>query len=212
MSAHMLQEPCTDFLEKLASAAPTPGGGGASALAGAVASALVAMVGNLTVGKKKYAAVEAQIIPMIKKADSLRLRLEHLVDADAHAFATFMQAYKLPHTTEVETAARKAAIAAAARDAAAVPLQIADICFEILKLAQEIAALGNTSLITDAVVAALLARAAVRSAGYNVKINLPLLADKQFKAQVAAHLEQLQEQSLALEEEVIAVTDNIIGK
>lgn len=212
MTNRMLEEPCEKFLAKLASEAPTPGGGGAAALAGAIGAALVSMVANLTLGKKKYFAVEGQIKPLLKKSEQLRDRLEHLVDADALAFGNFMQAYRLPHTTNEEADTRKAAIGEAARDAAAVPLQIGDVCLEVLLIAKTIVSVGNTSVVTDAAVAALLARAAVRSACYNVEINLPLLTDKKFAAQVQERLGQLQRQSQAAETAVLAVTDKCLGK
>ncbi len=160
-----------DFLERLAAGTPTPGGGSASAYAAAQAAALVAMVGRLTVGKKKYKAVEAEVWPLIEQADALRRDLTAAVEEDAAAFEAYMAARKLPRNTEEEKAARSQAVLEATRHAAAVPLKTAHLAMEVLALARRMAEIGNVNAVTDAGTAAALARAAVEGAALNIRIN-----------------------------------------
>jgi formiminotetrahydrofolate cyclodeaminase len=178
MESQMLDKSCKDFLTDLASKEPTPGGGGAPALAGAIAAALTSMVSNLTLGKGKFAAVEGKIRPILVSAEILRTRMLALVVADAAVFENFMRAYRLSKSTEEEKRARSESIQIAAYDASEVPLKIADSCLDILHISSQLMRVGNPSAITDATVAALLARAALRSACYNVHSNLLLLKDK----------------------------------
>ena len=139
---------CEGFLEELASKAAAPGGGGASALVGAAGVALGSMVGSLTVGKKKYAAVEADIIALNVRAEALRKRLEALVQADADAFTPLAAAYGLPKDTP-EQAAHKAAVLEKALDAAcAVPLEIMEKCAEGIALVEEYAAKGSVMAVS----------------------------------------------------------------
>ncbi|HFC09863.1 MAG TPA: glutamate formimidoyltransferase [Chloroflexi bacterium] len=160
-----------DFLDRLAAATPTPGGGSASAYAAAQAAALVAMVGRLTVGKKKYKDVEAEVWPLIEQADALRRDLTAAVEEDAAAFEAYMVARKLPRNTEEEKAKRAQAILEATRTAAAVPLKTARLALQVLDLARRIAEIGNVNAVSDAGTAAALARAAVEGAVLNIRIN-----------------------------------------
>lgn len=174
----MMEKSCGQFLAELAGKAPTPGGGGASALVGAAGVALGNMVGSLTVGKKKYAAVEADIQALNARAEALRGELEALVQADAEAFAPLAAAYGLPKDTP-EQAAHKAAVLEKALDAAcAVPLQIMEKCAEGIALAEEYAAKGSVMAVSDAGCAAVLCKAALQAASLNVFINTKLMADR----------------------------------
>ena len=174
----MMEKSCGQFLAELAGKAPTPGGGGASALAGAAGVALGNMVGSLTVGKKKYAAVEADIQALNARAEALRGELEALVQADAEAFAPLAAAYGLPKDTP-EQAAHKAAVLEKALDAAcAVPLQIMEKCAEGITLAEEYAAKGSVLAVSDAGCAATLCKAALQAASLNVFINTKLMTDR----------------------------------
>ena len=174
----MMEKSCGQFLAELAGKAPTPGGGGASALAGAAGVALGNMVGSLTVGKKKYAAVEADIQALNARAETLRGELEALVQADAEAFAPLAAAYGLPKDTP-EQAAHKAAVLEKALDAACtVPLQIMEKCAEGIALAEEYAAKGSVMAVSDAGCAAALCKAALQAASLNVFINTKLMADR----------------------------------
>lgn len=174
----MMEKSCGQFLAELAGKAPTPGGGGASALVGAAGVALGNMVGSLTTGKKKYAAVEADIQALNARAETLRGELEALVQADAEAFAPLAAAYSLPKDTP-EQAAHKAAVLEKALDAAcAVPLQIMEKCAEGITLAEEYAAKGSVLAVSDAGCAAALCKAALQAASLNVFINTKLMADR----------------------------------
>ena len=187
----MMEKSCGQFLAELAGKAPTPGGGGASALVGAAGVALGNMVGSLTTGKKKYAAVEAGIQALNARAETLRGELEALVQADAEAFAPLAAAYGLPKDTP-EQAAHKAAVLEKALDAAcAVPLQIMEKCAEGIALAEEYAAKGSVMAVSDAGCAAVLCKAALQAASLNVFINTKLMADRDHAAALDARADAL---------------------
>ena len=200
-----------DFLTALASSAPTPGGGGGAAMAGALAAALASMVANLTIGKEKFAAQECEVKALLQEAEQVRQDLLALVEDDAAVFNSFMACYKLPKTTDAEKAARTAAIRKAAKQAAEVPLAIARASFKVLQLAHRLVIIGNPGVITDGACSALLARAALRCAEYNVRINLGLTKDEAYNEQVAAELNKLLKTAEELEEEALAVTDRVLG-
>ena len=169
---------CEAFLEDLAGSAPAPGGGGAAALVGAAGAALGNMVGSLTVGKKKYAAVEADILILNRRAAALRKQLEGLVQADADAFTPLAAAYKLPKETPEQQAHKAAVLEAALEGACAVPLEIMSACCEGIALAAEYAEKGSVMAVSDAGCAALFCKAALQAAGLNVSIITRLMADK----------------------------------
>ena len=171
-------ESCETFLAELAGNAPVPGGGGAAALVGAAGAALGNMVGSLTVGKKKYAAVEADILALNERSAALRKRLEGLVQADAEAFLPLAAAYKLPKETPEQQAHRAAVLEEALNRACAVPLEIMAACCEGITLAEEYAAKGSVLALSDAGCAALFCKAALQAAGLNVTVNTRLMADK----------------------------------
>ena len=168
---------CEAFLEDLAGSAPAPGGGGAAALVGAAGAALGNMVGSLTVGKKKYAAVEADILILTRRAAAVRKQLEGLVQADADAFTPLAAAYKLPKETPEQQAHKAAVLEAALEGACAVPLEIMSACCEGIALAAEYAEKGSVMAVSDAGCAALFCKAALQAAGLNVSINTRLMAD-----------------------------------
>ena len=187
----MMEKSCGQFLAELAGKAPTPGGGGASALVGAAGVALGNMVGSLTTGKKKYAAVEAGIQALNARAETLRGELEALVQADAEAFAPLAAAYGLPKDTP-EQAAHKSAVLEKALDAACtVPLQIMEKCAEGITLAEEYAAKGSVMAVSDAGCAAALCKAALQAASLNVFINTKLMADRSRAAALDAKADNL---------------------
>jgi len=189
----------TQFLEALAGDAPTPGGGSASAYAGATAAALVAMVARLTLGKKKYVAVEAQMQTAIAQADDLRQELTQAIDEDAAAFNEVITAYKLPKNTPDEELTRQAAIQTALLEAANVPLKVACKSVEVMALAEMIVSLGNLNAISDGATAAVQARAALTGAGYNVRINAASLKDQVQVSRLMGELNQLEKQAAAHE-------------
>lgn len=174
----MMEQSCTQFLAELAGKAPVPGGGGASALVGAAGVALGNMVGCLTTGKKKYAAVEADIQALNARAEALRRELEALVQADAEAFAPLAAAYGLPKDTPEQAAHKAAVLEAALNTACAVPLEIMQNCAEGIALVEEYAAKGSVLAVSDAGCAAALCKAALQSASLNVFINTKLMTDR----------------------------------
>lgn len=196
---------CEAFLEDLAGSAPAPGGGGAAALVGAAGAALGNMVGSLTIGKKKYAAVEADILIMNRRAAALRKRLEGLVQADADAFTPLAAAYKLPKETPEQQAHKAAVLEAALEAACAVPLEIMSACCEGIALAAEYAEKGSVMAVSDAGCAALFCKAALQAAGLNVSINTRLMADK-------AHAAALNAQADAMLAEFVPQADQIYEK
>ena len=200
-----------DFLTALASSAPAPGGGGGAAMAGALAAALASMVCNLTIGKEKFAAQECEVKALLQEAEQVRQELLALVEDDAAVFNSFMACYKLPKTTDAEKAARTAAIRKAAKQAAEVPLAIARASFKVLQLAHRLVIIGNPGVITDGACSALLARAALRCAEYNVRINLGLTKNEAYNEQVAAELNKLLKTAEELEEQALAATDKALG-
>lgn len=196
---------CEAFLEDLAGSAPAPGGGGAAALVGAAGAALGNMVGSLTVGKKKYAAVEADILVLNRRAAALRKRLEGLVQADADAFTPLAAAYKLPKETPEQQAHKAVVLETALEGACAVPLEIMSACCEGIALAAEYAEKGSVMAVSDAGCAALFCKAALQAAGLNVSINTRLMADK-------AHAAALNAQADAMLAEFVPQADQIHEK
>ena len=200
---------CDEFLERLASKEPVPGGGGAAALGGAIGAALTSMVANLTVGKEKFLSVEGEMIRLA--AASKYLRKELLVQEDASVFEAFMKCYKMPKATDLEKELRQIKIQEAAKMAAEIPLKIGEKALAVLLLAAEAAELGNPAVITDAAVAALMARAAVRSAVYNVKINLNLISDQDYCSVLVERIAALEQEALSAEKNILEHTDKVLS-
>ena len=192
----------SSFLDALAAASPTPGGGSAAAHAGAMGAALVAMVARLTLGKKKYAAVEDQMNEILNQAERLRRELTDAVEEDSSAFEGVMAAFKLPKETPDLKVARLSAIESATLVAAQVPLSVARKAVSVMALAERTVALGNLNAISDGASAAAMARAALASAGYNVHINLAGLADKAAGEDLLSQLMTLEEKADVLEKKV----------
>lgn len=168
----------TTFIDELASAAPTPGGGGAASYVGAVASALASMVGNLTVGKKTYAAVEDDVRARLDALEHLRDKLLALIESDAQAFEPLAASYRMPKATPEEAAAKQAALQLALGPACDVPLIIMRTCAEVIDHADFLARNGSKLAVSDAGAAAVLARAAVVAASMNVYINAASMDDE----------------------------------
>lgn len=184
------------WLEALAAGTATPGGGAAAAYAGAMAAALVAMVARLTVTKKQYHEVAAEMQATITRADTLRAALTASVSADSSAFAAVLQAMKMPHHTPDSAAARRTALEHALHGAAAVPLQVARDAMHVLHMAALIAEKGNVNALSDAGTAASLALAAVQGAVLNVRTNATAVHDRGLAQQWLA-------ESLALEQRAL---------
>lgn len=168
------------FLNALANQQSTPGGGSAAALCGSHAAALLSMVINFTLGKKKYADVEAEMRDALQKSEGLRQQLTALVDRDIEAFNAVSACYGMLKETPDEKAARTAAMQEALKDAARVPFQVSEACLEVLKLTEPVGAKGNRNVVSDAATALYLADAALRSAIINVNINFKFIKDPEF--------------------------------
>jgi len=184
-------ESVSSFLASVASSDPVPGGGSVAAHAGALAAALAQMVAGLTIGKKKYAAVDAEMKEAALKAVALGNTLTSLVKRDAEAYSHVSEAYKLPKEPAEAAARRTGAVTSALLKAAEVPLETARASVEVAKVAVLVAEKGNTNAVTDAGVAALLAEAACKGADYNVRVNVSALDDPAKGARLANESRQL---------------------
>jgi formiminotetrahydrofolate cyclodeaminase len=193
------------FLDELASSSPAPGGGSVAALAGALGAALTTMVCNLTIGKKKYADVEADMKKIKAEAERLRTRFTELVDQDTQAFNKVMEAYGLPKDGDAQKALRLAAIREATKEATLVPLEVMKHCIDAMALAQQVASAGNQNSISDAGVSALMLHAACEGAALNVKINLNGLADSDFVGWKSDEVESVLKTSRMMLEETQAM-------
>jgi methenyltetrahydrofolate cyclohydrolase len=189
-SASIFELTLGEFLEKLGSSDPTPGGGAAAAVVGALGAALVEMTANLTIGKPRLADVEQQAKHIAHHAAELRRKLEKLGDADAEAFDQVTSAYRRPRADDAQKAARTEAIQAALRVAADVPLETARIAAEVIAVAEDAAPVLNAAVISDVLVGALLAQSAVHSAALNVEINLASMTDATTVERYASDLER----------------------
>jgi len=189
---------CTEFVDILASKAAVPGGGGASALVGAVGMALGSMVGSLTVGKKKYADVEADIIAIMGKAAALQSLLLKLVDDDAVAFEPLSKAYGIPK----DDPARAEIMEEALRSASSVPLEIMRACAKAIELHDEFAKKGSVLAVSDAGVGVVCCKAALQGASLNVFINSKAMTDKEYAAGIDAEADALLEKYNAMADEI----------
>jgi formiminotetrahydrofolate cyclodeaminase len=185
------QRPLGTFLDELASGAPTPGGGSAAAIMGAMGAALISMVCNVTIGKKGHEAVEAEMKSVRDESEKLRLRLTSMVAEDIAAFDGLMAAYRLPKVTDEDKSRRAAVIQSSLRAATDTPLACARACAEVVALSRRAGEKGFAGVISDAGVGVLAANTALRSAALNVYINAPSLKDRDYAAAATAELEQL---------------------
>ncbi|MDR3364429.1 MAG: cyclodeaminase/cyclohydrolase family protein [Clostridiales Family XIII bacterium] len=176
----LMQLACAEFAEILASNAPAPGGGGASAYVGALGIALGSMAGRLTGGKAKYKEVQGEIEALLQYADRLRLRLQELVAEDALAFAPLARAYGLPTGTDAEKRVKAETLEIALKAACDVPLAIMEACCEAIVLIGEFAEKGSKLAVSDAGAGAVFCKAALIGASLNVFINTKLMMDKSY--------------------------------
>ncbi len=176
-----------DFINELASKAPTPGGGGASAYCGALATALASMVGNLTVGKKTYAAVEDEVEEALIQLEEQRNKFVELIDKDAQAFEPLSRAYRLPRATSEELAHKNKVMQQALVGATEVPLEIMEICAQVITTSKFLAHNGSRLALSDVGVAVLFAKAALKGASLNVYANASSIANE---AQARSYIQQ----------------------
>ena len=187
---------CSEFVEVLATKAPVPGGGGASAMVGALATALGNMVGSLTVGKKKYAAVEEEMWALKDRCDRLQKDFLHLVERDAEVFEPLARAYSMPKNTEEEKAEKARVMEIVLRDACSVPMEIMEKCCEAIDIIAVFAEKGSVIAISDAGVGAAFAKAALKGASLNVYINTKSMADRALAAELNAKCDRMLEGDL----------------
>jgi len=201
----------TKFSEVLASGAPTPGGGCASALSGALAAGLAAMVARTTAASKKFADRADQMNQVATEADRLRGEFLALVDEDARAFDQVMAAFRMPKDTPEQQAARSEAIQQAYRAAVEPPMRVCARSLRVLELALQVAEQGNPSAASDAGVAALLAATALEGGALNVQINLGSIKDEAFRNTQAERVRAAQAQGRALREKALATVRGKLG-
>ena len=193
---------CVDFTEKLSSKSPTPGGGGAAALAGALGAALCSMVGNLTIGKKKYAGVEEEMKKLTDKVNGYRKEFLELVGKDAEVFEPLSKAYSLPKETEEEKAKKDEIMEKALNDACSVPIRIMEVCRGVIKLVGEFAEKGSVLAVSDAACAASLLKSAMQCASLNVYINTKSMKDRGAARKINDYAEEMLKESLPEAEQV----------
>ena len=194
----MLNKSVTEFTEALASKAAVPGGGGASALVGAIGVALGNMVGELTVGKKKYADVEEDVKALMARAQELRVKLLECVNKDAEAFEPLSRAYGIPK----DDPTRDEVMEKCLRDAAAAPLEILDLCCEAIELQREFAAKGSVLAVSDAATGVVFCQSAMYGAAVNVKVNTKSMKDRETAEKINAHVDAQMAKYRSLAEKV----------
>ncbi|MBU3813385.1 MAG: cyclodeaminase/cyclohydrolase family protein [Candidatus Bacteroides intestinipullorum] len=192
-----------DFLNKVAGSDPVPGGGSIAALNGALASALAAMVANLTIGKKKYAEVQEDMQAITQEAERLMGDFTADINRDSDAYDRVFACFKMPKETDEEKAARSAAIQEATKYAAQVPLEVARRACALMPLIAEVALKGNQNAVTDACVAMMSARNAVLAAVLNVRINLSSLKDAELVTRLQAEADGLEQQACQQEQALL---------
>jgi len=195
----------TKFLDELASNSPAPGGGSVAALSGALGAALTSMVCNLTIGKKKYLDVEAEMKSVVRQSEQLRQKFSALITSDTLAFNKVMEAFALPKESEDQKALRSAAIQAATKEAALVPLEVMKHVIDALALAKIVAGKGNVNSVSDAGVSALMLHAAAEGAALNVRINLISIGDADFVGWKSDEVTSLLKTSTLKTEEILGI-------
>jgi len=208
MTEKLTDKSITSFLTELASSAPAPGGGSVAALSGALGAALISMVSNLTIGKEKYAAVQDEISELLDKSERLRLSLAGLLEQDVEAYTRLSQIMKMPRETEEQKNVRAIAMHQALKDAADVPMRIAEKCAEVMDLCHPAEEKGNINAVSDVGVGILMAEAGLRSAALNVLINLGMIKDETYVSESREKLDILLSGKLALRDEIYELVVN----
>lgn len=202
---------CKEFVYELSSKSPVPGGGGASALVGAIGSALGNMVGSLTVGKKKYADVEDDMISLMERMTAIQNSLLLMVDRDAEVFEPLSKAYGLPKKTEEEKAEKARVMEAALKDACSVPLEIMELCCKAIELLKEFAQKGSSLVLSDAGVGAALCRSALVGASFNVFINTKSMKDTEYADESNRRAKEMLEKYVPMADEVTKYVFDKLG-
>jgi len=193
-----------EFLAKTASGSPVPGGGSIAALSAAIAAGLSEMVANLTISKKGYEVTKEQMKGIAKDAAEYRNELIQYIDRDSDAYNDVLTAFKLPKGNKQEENKRKQAVQDAFKNAALVPLDVVKNAFKIIELAEKVVKHGNKNAITDGAVAVMMARTAVLSALYNVKINLSSIKDVDFVKRIRKEVANLESEIKNKERKILS--------
>ena len=191
------------FLDDLASRKPTPSGGSAAAVMGAMGAALVSMVCNLTIGRTQYRDFEEELKSVLTKAEGLRRDLIKMIEEDMQAFDAVMRAYRMPRLTKDETATRAQVIQTALKTATLVPMRCCRACREVIILGRVVGDKGNRNVVSDAGVATVAAYAALRSAALNVFTNAKVITDRIFAEKQLVELEQLLSEAATATEAIL---------
>ena len=205
----MLNETCKDFNKVLASKAPVPGGGGAAAMGGAIGMALSNMVGNLTIGKKKYADVEDEVKDLVAKGEKVIAALEALVDKDAEVFEPLSKAYGMPKETDEEKKLKAETMEACGKTACSVPMDIMRQAYEGIKIHQRMGQIGTMIAISDVACGVVFLKAALISGSLNVIININSIKDEEFNKAAKAEMDQLLADGSKIADETLAL---VLGK
>nr|WP_184311853.1 cyclodeaminase/cyclohydrolase family protein [Anaerosolibacter carboniphilus] len=206
----MLEKSCDDFLQELSSKSPVPGGGGASAYVGALGMALGSMVGNLTLGKKKYKDVEEDIHELLGKSEEIILQLKDLVARDAEVFYPLSQAYGLPQNTEEEKKEKDEKLQQAIIGATIVPLDIARYCLKAIDLHGEYAQKGTRIAISDVGVGVAFCKAALQGAKLNVLINTKMMKDSVLKNDIECQLREIENEGIGKADQILQYVEELL--
>ncbi len=196
-----------EFLEKTASGSPVPGGGSVAALSAALAASLTEMVANLTIGKKGYEAVADEMKAIAQDALRFKHKLVQAIDNDSDAYKDVISAIRLPGDTETEKSHREKTIQNGLKQAVLIPMAVAEDATHVMELAGKTVASGNKDTITDGAVGVMMAKTAVLSALYNVKINLISIKDNAFIDEISKQVKDLETNAMDREKELLSSVD-----
>ncbi|OSB09409.1 cyclodeaminase/cyclohydrolase family protein [Paraclostridium bifermentans] len=206
------QKSCIEFVDVLASKSAVPGGGGAAALTGSIGIALGSMVCNLTIGKKKYAEYEENVKCILEKARILEKELLDMIDEDAECFLPLSKAYGLPSSTEEEKKVKNDTMESALKTACEVPIKIVKVCYEAIKLHEDLVDKGSRLAISDVGVGVQCLRAAILSGQLNVFININSIKDGQYVETVRNEINKLVEDGVRICDEVYKKVELALNK
>lgn len=198
---------CTEFVEVLYSKSAVPGGGAAAALVGAIGTALAGMVGNLTIGKKKYAEYEDDIKRILEEAQVLQDRLLAMIDEDAENFLPLSKAYGLPKETEEEKTYKKEVLEVYTKVACSVPIEIVEVCYKAVLLHEELLGKGSAIAISDIAIGVQCLRAAMIGGWVNVLINIKIVKDINYVADIENRIEPMLKDGIEICDRVYAVIE-----
>lgn len=206
------EKTCIEFVNVLASKSAVPGGGGAAALVGAIGMALGSMVCNLTIGKKKYAEYEESVNEILVKAREIEKKLLSMIDKDAKNFIPLSKAYGLPNSTEEEKKIKEDIMENALKVACEVPIDIVRVCFDAIKLHEDLVDKGSKLAISDVGVGVQCLRAAILSGQLNVVININSIKDMEYVEAIRKEVNSLVEEGVKICDEVYAKVEKALVK